>query len=58
MCINDVNDSEIFDAEPRLSFSEKKSPSRNKTLSKRVLPELRFLQNITEPKWSSFEVTF
>ena len=47
--ISDVNDAKIFNAEPRLlviytelilSFSEKK----------RARTELRFLQNITEPK--------
>ena len=42
--ISDVNDAElrllVFDAETRLSFSEKK----------RARAELRLLQNITEPK--------
>ena len=53
--ISDVNDAEPrllgFKAEPRLSFSEKKtSPSRTETLAKRARADLRLLQNITESK--------
>ena len=70
MCVytSDVNDAEllmprllVFNAEPRISFSEKNepepsrdpsqtSPSRTETLAKRARDELRLFQNITESK--------
>ena len=56
---NGVNNTEIFDAEPRLSFSEKNepepsrdysqaSPSRAETLTKRARSELRLYVTETE----------